>query len=153
MIISTLVISVEREFVPDPRLRVLEAVCSLVGKNRFGHVSGGRLDIVGATVDAIIFYRKSPPSQAVLHFQSDISGDWVLVEKDEIWEDVPLFDEEGPEFLSPGESVLCLLVGRANNYDDVVDFALVLRLIGTSDSSYYQRIGLLVSKVGQNSAF
>ncbi|KAE8441884.1 hypothetical protein EG329_004190 [Mollisiaceae sp. DMI_Dod_QoI] len=145
-------ISRKREFVPDPRLHVLDINCSLTGKNSFGHVSGGRLDIVGPVVDAIIFYQQNSPN-AILLFQSDISEDWILVEKESIWQDVPLYDEKGPEFLSPGTSMLCLLVGSGNDFDNVVYFALVLKEMSPSNPGCYERVGLLVSKVGQSRAF
>lgn len=156
----------ERDFAADPRLHVLNARCLLAGKNPFGHVSSGRLDIEGPAIGAVISYQQWPPHvtaryrnpqsvplRVTLLLQSDVPEDWILVEKVDVWQDTPLYDEEGPEFLSPGTPVLCLLVGKANDHRHVVYFALVLKGVGAPDSGFYERIGLVVCEVGKLSAF
>jgi hypothetical protein len=132
--------------------------CELAGKNKFGHVSKGSLVIVAATIDAIIFHRevskhvrsffskdKLISKDAVLVFQSETDEDWVLVETRTIWKDVVL-DEDGTDFIHPGTSVECLLVGTADDVIGKVHLAIVLKEADGRDTDKFERIGLLVCK-------
>ncbi|KAF4638019.1 hypothetical protein G7Y89_g55 [Cudoniella acicularis] len=80
-------------FVADPRLNVLDVSCSVVGKNRFGYCTGGKLDIAGCVVDAIVSYKQFSGGDS-LHFvllsQTETDDDWVRIESHFVWQDVPL---------------------------------------------------------------
>lgn len=125
-----------------------------MNEDLFGHVSCGRLDIEGPMVESIIAYkpRKSRVTAKGCRLIFDIEGveDWVMVEKQYMWENVLLCEENEPEYPSPGTTMLCL-IGTANDYNEVIHLALVLKSFADGDG--YERIGLLVSGAAKFNGF
>jgi hypothetical protein len=139
-------------FERDLRLRIFGVSCTSAGIDPFGQVSGGSIDIQGAVISSIVCHDHSPEyASSVLISERNETFDSVLVSKEDVIVDVPLY-ESGPAQILDGEALHCLLIGhttrdmaQAGEEPELFSLSLVLKE-SVRVPGAYERVGMLQSR-------
>ena len=138
-------------FEPDHRLSIIASSSLPSGLDPFGQVSGGMIELRGAFISTFLFSEHLPDyTSSFLVFDRDEAFDTVLVSKEDLIVDIPLY-EKGPGEMFDGESLYCLLIGhttrdmaREGHPPELFSLSLVLKP-STLVPGAYERVGMLQS--------
>lgn len=143
-------------FEPDHRLSIIASSSPPSGLDPFGQVSGGMVELRGAFISTFLFHERLPDyTSSFLMFDRDEALDTVLVSKEDLIVDIPLY-EKGQGEMFDGESLYCLLIGhttrdmaREGRPPELSSLSLVLKP-SISVPGAYERVGMLQSDRGDD---
>ena len=143
-------------FEPDHRLFIIASSSPPSGLDPFGQVSGGMMELRGAFISTFLFHERLPDyTSSFLMFDRDEAFDTVLVSKEDLIVDIPLYEKGQGEMLD-GESLYCLLIGhttrdmaREGHPPELFSLSLALKP-SISVPGAYERVGMLQSDRGDD---